>query len=71
MRIASKGAFFETRAVGFRERQSAMGNFTAFAEITGAILAALALALGFEWLGLHGLMRLMPARRTPPGNGRE
>ena len=48
-----------------------MGNFTAFTEITGAILAALALALGFEWLGLHGLMRLMPARRTPPGNGRE
>jgi hypothetical protein len=48
-----------------------MSNFITFAEVTGAILAALALALGFEWLGLHGLMRLMPARRTPPRDGRE
>jgi hypothetical protein len=44
-----------------------MNSFIAFAEISRAILAALGLALGLEWLGLSGLMRLMPAgRRNPP-----
>ena len=43
-----------------------MVSFIAFAEITGAILAAFALAVGLEWLGLNGLIRLMPVRRNPP-----
>lgn len=48
-----------------------MDSFIAFAEITGAILAALGLALALEWWGLNGLMRLMPAaRRNPPRDGR-
>lgn len=48
-----------------------MDSFIGFAEVTGAILAALALALGLEWFGLNGLMRLMPAsRRNPPRDGR-
>jgi len=42
-----------------------MVSFIAFAEITGAILAAFALAVGLEWIGLHGLIRFMPARRNP------
>jgi hypothetical protein len=49
--------------------ETAMVSFIAFAEVTGAILAAFALAVGLEWLGLNGLIRLMPARRIPP-NGR-
>jgi hypothetical protein len=49
-----------------------MNSFIAFAEISGAILAALGLALGLEWLGLSGLMRLMPAgRRNPPRDERQ
>jgi hypothetical protein len=53
-------------------KEAAMGSFIAFAEITGAILAALGLALELEWLGLNGLMRLMPAaRRNPLREGRQ
>ena len=48
-----------------------MDGFIAFSEVTGAILAALGLALALEWYGLNGLMRLMPAtRRNPPRQGR-
>jgi len=43
-----------------------MVSFIAFAEITGAVLAAFALAVGLEWMGLNGLIRFMPARRNPP-----
>ena len=48
-----------------------MDSFIAFAEVTGALLAALGLALVLEWYGLNGLMQLMPAtRRHPPRDGR-
>jgi hypothetical protein len=47
-----------------------MIGFISFAEITGAILAAFALAVGLEWIGLHGLMRAMPTRRNEQGNAR-
>jgi hypothetical protein len=40
-----------------------MNNFIAFAEVAGAIIAALGLALGLEWVGLYGLTSLMPVRR--------
>ncbi len=43
-----------------------MISFIAFAEITGAVLAAFALAVGLEWIGLNGLIRLMPVRRNSP-----
>jgi hypothetical protein len=46
-----------------------MANFIAFAEVTGAILAALGLALGLEWIGLYGLTRLMPAQETQRRDG--
>jgi hypothetical protein len=49
-----------------RTREAAMIGFIAFAEITGAVLAAFALAVGLEWIGLRGLIRLMPVRRDPP-----
>jgi len=39
-----------------------MDSFIGFAEVTGAILGALGLALGLEWATLNGLFRLMPAR---------
>ncbi|MGD0958048.1 MAG: hypothetical protein ABR953_14645 [Candidatus Acidiferrales bacterium] len=39
-----------------------MDGFIGFAEVTGAILAALGLALGLEYAALNGLVRLMPAR---------
>jgi hypothetical protein len=41
-----------------------MDSFIAFAEVASAILAALALALGLEWVGLYGLTSLMPAPRS-------
>jgi hypothetical protein len=47
-----------------------MGNFSGFAEVTGAILGALGLALGLEWATLNGLFRLMPARETKEKEGR-
>jgi hypothetical protein len=40
-----------------------MNNFIGFAEVAGAIIAALGLALGLEWVGLYGLTSLMPVRR--------
>jgi len=49
--------------------EAAMENFIAFAEITSAIIAAIGLALGLEWLSLNWLMRMMPQRhgRSPGG----
>jgi hypothetical protein len=41
-----------------------MSGFIAFAEVTGAILASLGIALALEWYGLNGLMRLLPAARN-------
>jgi len=46
-----------------------MDSFIGFAEVTGAILGALGLALGLEWFSLNGLMRLMPARRDASVSG--
>jgi len=46
-----------------------MNGFIGFAEIAGAIIAALGLALGLEWVGLYGLTSLMPGRRQPPRDG--
>jgi hypothetical protein len=46
-----------------------MENFIGFAEVLGAIIAALGLALGLEWVGLYGLTSLMPARRTERRDG--
>jgi hypothetical protein len=40
-----------------------MNGFIAFAEVTGAILASLGVALAIEWYGLNGLMHLLPAAR--------
>jgi hypothetical protein len=44
------------------QRRTAMDSLIGFAEVTGAILGALGLALGLEWATLNGLFRLMPAR---------
>jgi hypothetical protein len=40
-----------------------MNHFIGFVEVTGAILAALALALGLEWVGLYGLTSLVATGR--------
>ena len=40
-----------------------MSSFIGFAEIAGAVIAALGLALGLEWVGLYGLTSMIPARR--------
>ena len=37
-----------------------MESTIAFAEIAGAIIGAIGLALGLEWFTLNSLMRLMP-----------
>ena len=44
-------------------REAAMDGFVGFAEVVGAVIAAMGLAMGLEWLTLSGLMHLMPARR--------
>jgi hypothetical protein len=48
------------------KRMTAMDSFIGFAEVAGAIIAALGLALGLEWVGLYGLTSLMPIRRDHP-----
>jgi hypothetical protein len=48
-----------------------MDSLIGFAEIAGAIIAALGLALGLEWVGLYGLTSLMPVRRDHSRDGRE
>jgi hypothetical protein len=50
-----------------RLKEAVMISFVEFAEITGAVLAAFALAVGLEWLGLYGLTRFMPGRRNLQG----
>jgi hypothetical protein len=40
-----------------------MDSFIGFTEVTGAIIAAMGLAMGLEWLTLNGLMHLMPVKR--------
>ena len=41
-----------------------MENLIAFAEVAGAIIAAMGLAMGIEWMTLNGLMRAMPVQRS-------
>jgi hypothetical protein len=41
-----------------------MDSFIAFAEVVGAIIAAMGLAMGLEWLTLNGLLHLMPGQQT-------
>jgi hypothetical protein len=45
-----------------QQKDTAMENFIGFVEVAGAIIAALGLALGLEWVGLYGLTSMMPAR---------
>lgn len=47
-----------------------MENFITFAEISSAIIAAIGLALGLEWLSLHWIMRMMPQRHGRGSMGR-
>jgi hypothetical protein len=41
-----------------------MENLMGFAEVAGAIFMSFAVALTLQWIGLVGLMRLMPAREA-------
>lgn len=46
-----------------------MDSLLQLATVAGAIVAAVGLALGLEWLGLNTLMHLMPAvRRNSQSN---
>ena len=42
-----------------------MESTIGFAEIAGAIIGAIGLALGLEWVALNSLMRLMPSESRP------
>lgn len=46
-----------------------MNGFIAFAEIAGAILASMGLALSLEWCALNGLMHLLPHSAPRLRNG--
>jgi hypothetical protein len=48
---------------------TAMNNFIGFIEVAGAIIAALGLALGLEWVGLYGLTSLMTVQRDDQRDG--
>ena len=50
--------------------EAAMENFITFAEISSAIITAIGLALGLEWLSLHWFMRVMPQRHGRGSVGR-
>lgn len=45
-----------------RAREAAMNSFFEFMAVVSAILGAMGLAMGLEWLALNGLMRMMPAK---------
>lgn len=42
-----------------------MNNFLEFAAMAGAVAVSLGAAFVLEWLGLRGLMRLMPVASQP------
>jgi hypothetical protein len=46
-----------------------MKEFVGFAGVSGAIVVSIGLALALEWLGLRGLMHLMPASAPAPSAG--
>ena len=46
-----------------------MSSFLGYAEVVGAVMAAFALAVGLEWVGLYGLTSLMPGRGNNPRDG--
>lgn len=45
-----------------------MTSIAAFAEIAGAVVASVGLALGLEWISLNWLMRAMPGRSRTGNN---
>ena len=48
-----------------------MSQLFDFAGVTGAIVFSVGLGLYLEWLGLRGLMRLMPARPVVVSNAQK
>jgi len=48
-----------------------MNSFIGFAEVAGAIIGALGLALGLEWVSLYGVTSMMPLRRDPSHSERQ
>lgn len=51
-----------------------MENILAIGEVATAVLASFSIAFLLEWLGLRGLMRLMPTtarQNEPSGIGRQ
>ena len=47
---------------GRLEEEETMGTAMDFAAVAAAITASIGFALLLEWVGLHAMMRLMPAR---------
>ena len=47
-----------------------MGSTIGFAEVAGAIIGAIGLALGLEWFTLNTLLRLMPTHHDQIHNGK-
>ncbi len=39
-----------------------MDGFIEYAAFAGAVIGSIGLALALEWVGLHGLFRLMPGK---------
>ena len=39
-----------------------MNGFIEYAAFAGAVIGSIGLALALEWVGLHGLFRLMPGK---------
>ena len=47
-----------------------MGSTIGFAEMAGAIIGAIGLALGLEWFTLNSLLRLMPTHHGQMHDGK-
>ena len=47
-----------------------MGSTIGFAEVAGAIIGAIGLALGLEWFTLNTLLKLMPVHHDHMHNGK-
>ena len=47
-----------------------MGSTIGFAEVAGAIIGAIGLALGLEWFTLNTLLRLMPTHHHQMHDGK-
>jgi hypothetical protein len=63
--IVAFGPIFAPRSGRARQEEAAVNDIIRLSGVAGVIAASVGLALGLEWLGLNGLMRLMRMHLGP------